>query len=105
MNWVTELKQLLDDGLYLHNLRRMTECCERGLKEGQHVLPAYVLRSVIADLHREWEGRAVRVEEVRRSEARLRPALEAVVASLLAGQPVQALTTPLEALVRAWASL
>lgn len=105
MEWVNELKQLAADGLYPDNLRRIMECCERGLKEGRHILPAYVIRSVIGDLQREWEGRAVLVEEARRTEAELRPLLEAVATSLLRGDSVQAIATPLDALVSAWISL
>jgi hypothetical protein len=103
--WANEIKQLLADGLYLHNLRRIMECCEQGFKEEQHALPAYVIRSVIADLHREWEGQAVRVDDARRTETRLLPHLEAVVAALLRGDSLEAISAPLSSLVRAWVSL
>lgn len=105
MDWVSELNTRLGEGLYLHNLRQITECCERGLKEGQGVLAAYVIRSVITDLHRDWEGRAVLVEEVRKVEAALRPALDAVVEALRRGDPPAALADRLERLVRAWLSV
>jgi len=105
MEWVNEIKQLLADGLYPDNLRRIIECCERGLKEGQHVLPAYVIRSVIGDLQRDWEGRAVLVAEARRTETELRPLLEAVAAGLLRGDSLQAMSAPLDTLVRAWVFL
>jgi len=103
--WANEIRQLLADGLYMHNLRRIMECCEQGLKEEEHALAAYVIRSVIADLHREWEGQAVRVDDARRTESRLRPPLEAVVTALSRRDSLQALAGPLEALVRAWVSL
>lgn len=103
--WANEIKQLLADGLYMHNLRRIMECCEQGIKEEEHALAAYVIRSVVADLHREWEGQAVRVDDARRTETRLRPPLEAVVAALLRGDSPEAISAPLNALVRAWVSL
>ncbi len=105
MDWVMELKGRLAGGLYLHNLRQIVECCERGFKDGPAVLPAYVIRSVVADLARDWEGRAVTVEEARQVEGTLRPALDEVVGALLRGEPVPVLTGALERLVRAWASL
>lgn len=105
MNWVSELKQRMADGLYLHNLQQITECCERAMKESHAVIPAYVIRSVIADLHRDWEGRAVLVDEARRVEAVLRPALDQVVEALLHGEPPQAVVDHLERLVKAWLSV
>jgi hypothetical protein len=86
MDWVRELGVPLGDGLYIHNLRQITECCERGMKAGPAVLPAYVIRSVIADLARDWEGRAVRVDEVRRVEAEMRPVLQEIVEALGRGE-------------------
>lgn len=100
MPWVSDLKQLLGEGLYLHNIRRIIECCDRGLKEEQHALAAYVVRSVVADLQRDWEGQAVTVEEARRVEARLLPALSAVVAGIERGDALPILCEPLASLAR-----
>ncbi len=105
MDWVSDLRQLLAEGLYPHNLRRIMECCDRGLKENQQALAAYVIRSVSGDLLREWEGQAVLVEEARRAERELRPTLEAVVAALERGEPPQRMTTLLDTLVRTFVSL
>jgi hypothetical protein len=102
MDWVSELGTRLGEGLYIHNLRQITECCERGMKEGPAVLPAYVIRSVIADLARDWEGRAVHVEEVRRVEAALRPVLQQIVEALGRGEAAGAVAERLDRLVRVW---
>lgn len=103
--WANELRQLLAEGLYVHNLHRIMECCEQGLKDEQDVLPAYVIRSVVGDLRREWEGQAVSVDDARRTETLLRPPLEAVAMALLRGDSPYAIATLLDALVRAWVSL
>lgn len=102
MDWIAELKQRLAEGLYLHNLQQITESCDRGLKDGQGGLPAYVVRSVVADLAREWEGRAVSVDEARRLEAALRPALDGVVGALERHESPEAVAARLDTLVRAW---
>jgi hypothetical protein len=71
--WAHDVGKLLADGLYLHNLRAIVEHCDRGLKEeGAALLPAHVIRSVISDLHREWEGRAASTA-ARRARASRRP--------------------------------
>ena len=102
-DWANNVATLLADGLYLHNLRALVEHCDRGLKEGgAALLPAYVIRSVVTDLHREWDGRAVQVDETRRAEANLRPALQAAVEAVRRGETGPALTAALEQLVRAW---
>lgn len=103
--WANDVAKLLAEGLYLHNLRTIVEHCDRGLKEGRAILPAYVIRSVVTDLHREWEGRAVQVDEARRAEVRLRPALQAAAEAVRRGDAGPALTAALEDLVRAWQSL
>jgi hypothetical protein len=104
-DWANDVAKVLAEGLYLHNLRTIVEHCDRGLKEGTAVLPAYVIRSVVSDLHREWDGRAVQVDETRRAEARLRPALQAAVEAVRRGAAGPALTAALEDLVRAWQTL
>jgi hypothetical protein len=102
---VRELGERLAGGLYIHNLRQITEVCERGMKAGPAVLPAYVIRSVIADLARDWEGRAVHVEEVRRVEAELRPVLQEIVQALERGEAAGPLAGRLDRLVQAWLAL
>ncbi|HEY7678003.1 MAG TPA: hypothetical protein VIG69_13080 [Candidatus Methylomirabilis sp.] len=104
-DWANDVAELLAEGLYLHNLRTIVEHCDRGLKEGRAVLPAYVIRSVVTDLHREWDGRAVQVDEARRAEGRLRPALQAAVEAVRRDAAGPALVATLEDLVRAWHSL
>ena len=104
-DWASEVAKLLAEGLYLHNLRRIVEHCDRSLKEGRDILPAYVVRSVVTDLHREWDGRAVQVDEARGAEECLRPALQAAVEAVRRGVGGPALTGALEGLVRAWQSL
>ena len=104
-DWANEVAKLLAEGLYLHNLRTIVDHCDRGLKEGQDVLAAYVIRSVVTDLHREWDGRAVQVDEARRAEQRLRPALQAAVEAVRCAGGGPAPTAALEDLVRAWQSL
>jgi hypothetical protein len=105
MDWVSELEACLPEGLYVHNLRRIVLACERGMKEEGPVLPAYVVRSVVADLLRDWEGEAVLVDEVRRVERLLLGPLQAVVRALRTGAPEAARTGHLEQLVRAWRSV
>jgi hypothetical protein len=105
MDWVSDLKQLLGEGLYPHNLRRIMECCDRGLKENEQALAAFVIRGVVGELLREWEGQAVTVAETRRAERQLQPALEAVVTGLEQHQPAAALAPALEGLARAFATL
>lgn len=105
MDWVSDLKQLLGEGLYPHNLRRIMECCDRGLKENEQALAAFVIRSVVGELLREWEGQAVAVAETRRAEKQLKPCLEAVVAGLQKHEPAAKLAGALEELVRAFAAL
>ena len=100
MDWVGDLRQLVAEGLYLHNLRRILECCDRGLKEEERALAAYVVRSVVADLLREWEGRAVTVEETRRAERELKPRLIAVASALERGDSPVPLAPLLGELVR-----
>jgi hypothetical protein len=103
MEWIRELQECLADGLYIHNLRRISECCERGLKQADGaVLPAYVIRSVVSDLHRDWDGQAVLVDEVRRVERLLVPALEDVVRALRDSAGPAEVTERLERLVKAW---
>jgi hypothetical protein len=104
-NWANEVSALLAERLHLHNLRAIIEQCDRGLKEGGALLPAYVIRSVISDLHREWEGRAVQVDEARRVETELRPALLSAVEAVRRGDAGLGLAGALENLVRAWLSL
>lgn len=105
-DWASSVATLLADGLYLHNLRAIVEHCDRGLREGgPALLPAYVIRSVITDLHREWDGRAVQVDEARRAEDRLRPALQAAVEAARRGETGPSMTAALEDLVRAWHGL
>lgn len=105
MDWVSDLEQLVAEGLYLHNLRRILECCDRGLKEEERALGAYVVRSVVGDLLREWEGRAVTVEETRRAERELKPRLTAVAAALERREPPARLAPLLNELVRTAATL
>ena len=105
MDWVSDLKQLLGEGMYPHNLRRIMECCDRGLKENEQALAAFVIRSLVGELLREWEGQAVTVAETRRAERQLTPRLEAVVAGLQRGQPAATLGAPLDELVRAFVAL
>ncbi len=100
--WASDVAKLLAEGLYLHNLRTIVEHCDRGLKEGAAILPAYVIRSVVMDLHREWDGRAVQVDEAQRAEERLRPALQAAVETVRRGAAGPAVAAALEDLVRAW---
>ncbi len=103
--WASDVAMLLAEGLYLHNLRTIVEHCDRGLKEGTAILPAYVIRSVVTDLHREWDGRAVQVDEARRAEERLRPALQAAVETVRRGAAGAAVAGAMEDLVRAWQGL
>ncbi len=105
VDWTTEVSKLLDEGFYLHNLRAIVDHCDRGIKDGSAILPAYVIRSVVTDLHREWDGRAVQVDEIRRAEQRLRPALQAAVGAVRRGESGPALQAALEGLVLAWQSL
>lgn len=105
MDWVADLKQLLGEGLYPHNLRRIMECCDHGLKEDEQALAAFVIRGVVGELLREWEGQAVTVEEARRAERQLKPRLEAVVAGLERREPAATLAQSLEGLVRSFATL
>jgi hypothetical protein len=105
MDWVTELEACLPGGLYVHNLRRIVVACECGVKQEGHVLPAYVVRSVFADLQRDWEGRPILVEEARRIEGLLLPALKDVVEALRAGVLEAEMTERLARLVRAWLSV
>jgi hypothetical protein len=105
MDWVSDLKQWLPEGLYPHNLRRIMECCDRGIKENDHALAAFVIRSVVGELLREWEGQAVTVTETRRAERQLTPRLEAAVAGLERREPAAKLAVHLEELVRAFAAL
>jgi hypothetical protein len=105
MDWVSDLKQFLGEGLYPHNLRRIMECCDRGLKENEQALAAFVIRSMVGDLLREWEGQAVTVAETRRTERQLTPRLESVVAGLQRGEPAAKLGAALDELVRAFVAL
>ncbi len=100
--WADEVARLLAEGFYLHNLRAIVEQCDRGLKEEDALLPAYLIRSVVTDLHREWDGRAVQVDETRRIEARLRPALQSAVEAVRRQDAGPGLVRALEDLVRAW---
>ena len=100
VDWAVEVSTLLEEGFYLHNLRSIVEHCDRGLKEGRAILPAYVVRSVVMDLHREWEGRAVQVDETRRVELRLRPALQAAVDVVRRDEGGPTVLAALEELVR-----
>jgi len=105
VDWAFDVSTLLEEGFYLHNLRSIVEHCDRGLKEGGAILPAYVIRSVVMDLHREWEGRAVQVDETRQTELRLRPALQAAVDAVRNHASGPAVMAALEELVRVWHSL
>ena len=105
VDWAIEVSRLLEEGFYLHNLRSIVEHCDRGLKEGKAILPAYVVRSVVMDLHREWEGRAVQVDETRRVELRLRPAFQAAVNAVRRDDGGPTVMAALEELVRIWHSL
>jgi len=105
IDWALEVSTLLEEGFYLHNLRSIVEHCDRGLKEGNAIVPAYVIRSVVTDLHREWEGRAVQVDETRRAELRLRPALQAVVDAVGRDESGPQVMAALQDLVRTWHSL
>jgi hypothetical protein len=105
MDWVSDLKQWLGEGLYPHNLRRIMECCDRGLKENEQALAAFVVRSVVGELLREWEGQAVAVAETRRVERQLKPGLEAGVAGLERREPAAKLAESLDGLVRAFVTL
>jgi hypothetical protein len=60
------------------------------------------MRSVLGDLQRDWDGRAVQVDEVRQAEAVLKPALLAVLARVRSGD---AEAVELDALVRVWMTL
>ncbi len=102
IDWAFEVSALLEEGFYLHNLRAIVEHCDRGLKEGKAILPAYVICSVVTDLHREWDGRAIQVDETRRAELRLRPALQAVVNAVRRGEGDPQVMAALEDLVRTW---
>jgi hypothetical protein len=105
IDWALEISRLLEEGFYLHNLRSIVEHCDQGLKEGKAILAAYVIRSVVTDLHREWEGRAVQVDEIRRAEQRLRPAMQAVMETARRGESGPQAMTTLEDLVRTWHTL
>jgi len=105
MDWVSDLKQLLGEGLYPGSLRRIMECCDRGLKENEQALAAFVIRSIVGELLREWEGQAVTVAETRRAERQLKPPLEAIAAGLTRGEPAAALGASLDALVHAFVTL
>lgn len=105
MDWVSDLKQWLGEGLYPHNLRRIMECCDRGLKENEQALAAFVIRGVVGELLREWEGQAVAVAETRRAERQLKPCLEAVVSGLQRREPPAKLADGLDGLVRAFVTL
>jgi hypothetical protein len=105
MDWVSDLRQLLGEGLYPHNLRRIMECCDRGLKEQEQALAAFVIRGVVGELLREWEGQAIAVAETRRVESQLKPCLEAVVGGLQKHEPASRLAGALEELVRRFAAL
>jgi hypothetical protein len=93
------------EGLYPENLRRIVERCDRGLKEPGRALGAYVIRSVVGDLLREWEGQAVTVAETRRAGRELGPPLAAVAAALERGDPPARLAPLLDELVRAAVTL
>lgn len=105
MDWVSDLKQWLGEGLYPHNLRRIMECCDRGLKEHEQALAAFVIRSVVGELLREWDGQAVTVAETRRTERQLKPRLEAVVAGLERKEPAAKLAGALDELVHSFVTL
>jgi len=82
---VTELqllKEKLDKGLFVRNFYNMAQTCE-SLIEDKFGGPAfYILRSIFLDIARDWNERAVSVDEAtevkRKLEAPIRELIEAL---------------------------
>lgn len=106
MEWIDDCAKCLDNGLYPHSLIRIRECCERGLKaQGPDRLAAYVIRSITAELLRDWDDRALQVDETHHAEKELVPALRSVLGALREGAPPATVAERLDLLVQVWAAL
>ncbi len=83
MLWVEEVKQLLQNGLYIDNLRRIQTVAWEAVKNNQAMCPAYIICQIAADIADDWEDRPLLVSEAERIEAALRPSIEAVLDAVL----------------------
>ncbi|PZR82547.1 MAG: hypothetical protein DLM68_15860 [Hyphomicrobiales bacterium] len=79
MQWATNIKKLLKDGLYVHNLRRIEDVAWEAVKNGQSPCPAYVIFQISRGIADCWDDGPLLVTEAKRVEDALRPSIEAVL--------------------------
>ena len=99
---ILELKQKLDRGLYINNLREMIGQCMKLARTVNEPLAFYVLACIFDDIIRNWEERPLSTAEVREMEEKICSELESVLTSVSAGHQSQQTWDDLNTLVRAF---
>jgi hypothetical protein len=102
MEWVNQVKQLLQGGVYVNNLRSIVDISSNGLNDRNSILPAYIIKQIAVNILDYWEGRPLRVTEQRFVEDAIRPPFEAVLDNMLRKAPQTEIIASLEGLVRTW---
>jgi len=77
-----ELGELLDKGLFLHNLTAMKNICYKIMEQTEEPLAFYVLASVFYDIWDSWYEKAVYASQVKALEESLLPLMKDVLIAI-----------------------
>lgn len=105
MEWIKQIKQLLQEGVYVKTLRSIEDASLKGLKGSKSTLPVYVIGQIARNVLDSWEGRPLRLNEQKLVEDALRPSMEAVLDNLLRKASQSEIIASLEALVKTWMAI
>jgi len=106
MQWIKQIKQLVQDGIYIKNLNLIVVAASKGLAAGNNfILPAFIIREVADSVVSLWEGQVVRLSEQSIVEEGLRPAFNALLDAMLRNAPKSEVIASAEALIVAWQSI
>jgi hypothetical protein len=100
MQWAWKIKKLLQDGLYIDNLRRIVDETSEAVKGGQSTIPAYVIQQISIYILNQWDDVPLLVTEQKRVEEALLPAMEAVLNAVLSNASQAEIVASVEALIK-----
>ena len=100
MQGAEKIKKLLQDGLYVNNLRLIADEASGAVKSGQSAIPAYVIQQISLYILRCWDDGPLYVSEQKRVEDALRPTMEAVLDAVLSNASQAHFVASLEACIK-----
>ena len=100
MKWASKIKELLEDGLFVNNLRKIEEVAWEAVKHGQSKFPSYIVYKISGGLANYWDDIPLSVDEFKRVDDALRPPMRVLIDAVLSNASQAEIVASVEALIK-----